>query len=114
MSDDDQREALKSAFVAGCCAVLTWTNSGMPQDDLNKEGYDYADSILTGNEALIAAPPPAAVREEVDDATVERLREFAKMIELFGSDDSTSPCLFFKGRRLRAGDLRAALKVLEG
>jgi len=43
---DGAREGLKSAFVAGCCAVLTWTNSGMPQDDLDEAGYDYATSVM--------------------------------------------------------------------
>lgn len=50
MTEDDIREALKDAFVAGCCAVLTWTNSGMPQDDLDEAGYDYAASVnVTGD-----------------------------------------------------------------
>lgn len=44
--EDELTEHLKSAFVAGCCAVLTWTNSGMPQDDLDEAGYDYAASAL--------------------------------------------------------------------
>lgn len=43
---DDERARLKDAFVAGCCAVLTWTHSGMPQDDLDEAGYDYAASVL--------------------------------------------------------------------
>lgn len=45
--DGDLREHLKSAFVAGCCAVLTWTHSGMPQDDLDEAGYDYATAVLS-------------------------------------------------------------------
>lgn len=44
--EDERREELKTAFVAGCCAVLTWTHSGMPQDDLDEAGYDYASQIL--------------------------------------------------------------------
>lgn len=43
---DERTEELKTAFVAGCCAVLTWTHSGMPQDDLDEAGYDYAASVL--------------------------------------------------------------------
>lgn len=35
---------MKTAFVAGCCAVLTWTHSGMPQDDLDEAAYDYVAS----------------------------------------------------------------------
>ncbi len=46
---DELRESLKHAFVAGCCAVLTWTNSGMPQDDLDEAGYDYAAAALEGD-----------------------------------------------------------------
>lgn len=45
-ADDELRGQLTSAFVAGCCAVLTWTNSGMPQDDLDEAGYDYATSVM--------------------------------------------------------------------
>lgn len=36
---------LKDAFVAGCCAVLTWTHSAMPQDDLDEAGYDYVANL---------------------------------------------------------------------
>lgn len=43
---ENLKEQLKNAFVAGCCAVLTWTKSGMPQDDLDEAGYDYAAHIL--------------------------------------------------------------------
>lgn len=43
---DGQEESLKRAFVAGCCAVLTWTHSGMPQDDLDEAGYDYAATVM--------------------------------------------------------------------
>ncbi len=46
---DALKEDLKRAFVAGCCAVLTWTRSGMPQDDLNEAGYDYAASVMGGD-----------------------------------------------------------------
>jgi hypothetical protein len=42
---EERREDLKRAFVAGCCAVLTWTKSGMPQDDLDEAGYDYAATV---------------------------------------------------------------------
>ena len=44
--EDELPAMLKNAFVAGCCAVLTWTKSGMPQDDLDEAGYDYAASVL--------------------------------------------------------------------
>lgn len=43
----ERREELKRAFVAGACAVLTWTNAGMPQDDLDEAGYDYAANALS-------------------------------------------------------------------
>lgn len=49
VSDDDldqRREELKNAFVAGCIDLLKLTHSGMPQDDLDKAGYDYAAGIL--------------------------------------------------------------------
>lgn len=54
-AEDERHEALKTAFVAGCCAALTWTHSGMPQDDLDEAGYDYATSVraaLTPAETL--------------------------------------------------------------
>lgn len=43
---DERNGELKEAFVAGCCAVLTWTHSGMPQDDLDEAGYDYVASLV--------------------------------------------------------------------
>lgn len=46
---DERDGQLKDAFVAGCCAVLTWTGSGMAQDDLDEAGYDY----VAGLRALI-------------------------------------------------------------
>lgn len=50
VSIDERRENLKRAFVAGCCAVLSWTNAGMPQDDLDEAGYDYAASVLANGD----------------------------------------------------------------
>lgn len=44
--EDGRHEELKKAFVAGACAVLTWTHSGMPQEDLDVAGYDYATSVV--------------------------------------------------------------------
>lgn len=43
---DERREELKRAFVAGCCATLSWCDAGMPQDDLDEAGYDYARKTL--------------------------------------------------------------------
>lgn len=43
---DERREELKSAFVAGCCATLSWCDAAMPQDDLDEAGYDYARKTL--------------------------------------------------------------------
>lgn len=33
-------------FVAGCCATLSWCKAGMPQDDLDEAGYDYARTAI--------------------------------------------------------------------
>lgn len=52
---DELQYQLKDAFVAGCCAVLTWTHSGMPQDDLDEAGYDYATTFLA-HQALHPTP----------------------------------------------------------
>lgn len=38
-------EVARQAYLAGCCAVLTWTHSGMPQDDLDEASYDYVASL---------------------------------------------------------------------
>lgn len=42
----ERLEELKGAFVAGCCATLSWCNAGMPTDDLEEAGYDYARTFL--------------------------------------------------------------------
>lgn len=67
---DDRREDLKAAFVAGCCAVLTWTNSGMPQDDLDEAGYDYAASVVSA----APAPPTGQEWQTIDSAPKDGTR----------------------------------------
>lgn len=43
---DDLREQVKAAYVAGCCAALTWMNAGMPMDDIVKASDEYVESVL--------------------------------------------------------------------
>jgi len=42
----DQRAMLKNAFVAGCREALIWTRCGVPQDDLDEAGYEYAKAVI--------------------------------------------------------------------
>lgn len=43
-AEDEREAAMKDAYVTGCGAILTWTQSGMPKDDLDEAAYDYVAS----------------------------------------------------------------------
>ena len=43
---DDLAAQMRAAYIAGCCAVLTWMNAGMPMDDLHKAADEYVSSVL--------------------------------------------------------------------